>query len=104
MSNKDAELLARAARVAGPTYVNLLSHGKWDPLNNWDQAMTLSVQFAVNVGYLKPMGRTFVTEVSAYPSGQVDCLSVEPVGNDAAPSVRRAIVCAVAALDEEQTE
>jgi hypothetical protein len=42
-------LLERAAKAAGPEFVNLLSHGKWDPLSDDGDALRLAVKLRMNL-------------------------------------------------------
>lgn len=45
----DRALLEAAARAAGPEYVNLLSHGKWNPLTDDGDAFRLAVKLRMRL-------------------------------------------------------
>lgn len=107
MEVSDKKLLELAARAAGYKYSPMGGYivmdgipMNWNPLIDGGDALRLSTHLLINVEYLKPLGRRNLSEVSAFPSGRGDCLSVQQISNDPDAATRRAIVCAAAAMGQ----
>lgn len=79
----DRELLEAAAKAAGPMFVNLLSHDKWNPLADDGDALRLAVKLGIMV---------FSPNFNEYHGRE-----------DACPAVRRYIVTCAAALAPSAT-
>lgn len=94
----DLELLKLAARAAGIAHVTpmMIEWGKWDPLNDGDDALRLAVALRIHIHHhdLSPI-------VSAAADGFM-WIDV-PYGDDAHVATRRAIVLAAAQIGREMT-
>lgn len=95
----DRALLERAAKAAGEEYVNLLSHGKWNPLTYSGSALELAVRLRINV--YNPPGKGASASIYIVDTDIVSYFNEE--GSDAA-ATRLAITRAAAALEGDERE
>jgi hypothetical protein len=96
----DRELLERAAKAAGPEFVNLLTHDRWDPLCHDDQAFRLAVKLGLVVCVMRDVHFTGVYLPAESIGGKYD--EVQWHDNDPEAATRRAIVRAAADIGETQ--
>lgn len=92
----DRELLDLAAKAAGQDFVNLLSHGKWNPLTDDGDALRLAVKLRLDISPLDGGG----VDVVQWRCGK-ERLRVSESIIDQGAATRRAIVRAAAAMSKE---